>query len=184
MFKEFEEAKKEGGASSAGGDGKEDPQMMSFLDKFAKELMNPESGGEGGAGLDKMMAEFTNFLKDSEGNDDMKSALDQVVTELLNKDTLYEPMKMMRQQYPKWLEENWDKVPQKDVEMYNEQLDKIIEICEFYEKIPSPTADQQTQVFELLHQLQELGSPPDELMRKIQAKQMGGKMPSGMPFGM
>lgn len=66
--------------------------------------------------------------------------------------------------------------------MYNEQLDKITEICEFYEKAVEGT--DQTKAFELLHELQELGSPPEELMRKIQAKQMAaGGGSGGMPFG-
>ena len=58
------------------------------------------------------MEEFSKFLKDSEGNEDMKSALDSVVNELLTKETLYEPMKTMRETYPPWLETNWDKVSQ------------------------------------------------------------------------
>ena len=74
--------------------------------------------------MDKLMGEFQSFLKESEGDDNMKSALDSVVNELLNKDTLYEPMKTLRDEYPKWLEENWQKIPQKDLEMYNNQLDK------------------------------------------------------------
>ena len=52
-------------------------------------------------------------MKDSEGNEDMKSALDSVVNELLTKETLYEPMLVMRETYPQWLETNWDKVSQK-----------------------------------------------------------------------
>jgi peroxin-19 len=60
--------------------------------------------------MDKIMSEFSKFLKESEGNEDMKSALDTVVNELLTKDTLYEPMKTLRDEYPIWLENNWDKV--------------------------------------------------------------------------
>ena len=33
-----------------------------------------------------VMEEFSKFLKDSEGNEDMKSALDSVVNELLTKE--------------------------------------------------------------------------------------------------
>jgi hypothetical protein len=49
-------------------------------------------------------------LKDNEGNEDMKSALDSVVNELLNKDTLYQPMATLRDEFPIWLEENWQKI--------------------------------------------------------------------------
>jgi len=122
--------------------------MMNFLNMFTKELLNPDgTSKEGGAedgGMDKLMSEFTSFLQNSEGNDDMKGALESVVSELLNKDTLYEPMKNMRDEYPLWLEENWDKVTVKQLESYNAQLEKIIEICTFYEANPSPNPEQQT----------------------------------------
>ena len=68
---------------------------------------------EGAGDINKVMEEFSKFLKDSEGNEDMKSALDSVVNELLTKETLYEPMLVMRETYPPWLETNWDKVSQK-----------------------------------------------------------------------
>ncbi len=97
-------------------------------------MLNESGDGTGpDIGLDKLMSEFQNILKDSDNNDEMKSALDSVVNELLNKDTLYEPMKALKDAYPEWLEQNWQKVPQKDLEMYNNQLEKIEEICAFYE---------------------------------------------------
>ena len=88
--------------------------------------------------MERLMGEFTNFLKDSEGNEDMKGALDSVVNELLNKDTLYEPMRIMRDEYPNWLENNWDKISQADLVSYNKQLDKLTEICAFYESGGAP----------------------------------------------
>jgi peroxin-19 len=103
---------------------------------MTKDLFGGAAGGEAGAdgaGMDKIMAEFSKFLKESEGNEDMKSALDSVVNELLTKDTLYEPMKTLREEYPVWLEANWEKVSNAQVENYNNQLDKINEICDFYE---------------------------------------------------
>jgi peroxin-19 len=112
MFKDFENVSKESGGS-AQGDPTSDPQMMSFLNNFAKEFMGGGGDGSGGAdpaGMDKLLGEFSNFLKDSEGNEEMKSALDSVVNELLNRDTLYEPMKSLRDEYPPWLEANWDKI--------------------------------------------------------------------------
>jgi peroxin-19 len=103
--------------------------------------------------MDKIMAEFSKFLKESEGNEDMKSALDSVVNELLTKDTLYEPMKTLREEYPVWLENNWDKVSNTTLENYNSQLDKITEICAFYESAEGDKPETQSHVFELLAQL-------------------------------
>ena len=102
---------------------------------MTKDLFGGAGGEEGadGAGMEKIMAEFGKFLQESEGNEDMKSALDSVVNELLTKDTLYDPMKTLKDEYPVWLESNWDKVSNSQLENYNSQLDKITEICAFYE---------------------------------------------------
>ena len=170
MFKDLEQVSKEqptAGANTAAG-------MPPGMDEILKNLMGglgaASEGGEA-PGMDKLMSEFTNFLKDSEGNEEMKGALDSVVNELLNKETLYEPMKTLMDEYPPWLEANWDKVSPKELESYNNQLDKITEICNFYESSASQSEAEQSKVFELLAQLQELGSPPDDLMKKIADKQ-------------
>lgn len=49
----------------------------------------------------------------------MKTALDSVVKEIISKDSLYEPMKTLKEEYPKWLEENQLKIPIEDLERYN-----------------------------------------------------------------
>ena len=97
----------------------------------------------------------------------MKETLEQLVKEVVNKDTLYEPMKAMREQYPLWLEENWDKVPAEELERYNRQLDKVIEICEHYEQ---NSEEGNPRALELLGELQELGSPPEALLKIIAGK--------------
>lgn len=89
-------------------------------------------------------------MKDTEGNDDLKEALESVVSEIIKKDTLYEPMKTLKDEYPKWLEENWQKISQEELENCNKQLDKIQEICALYDK---NNGEDSTQVFELLAQL-------------------------------
>ncbi len=105
------------------------------------------------AGMEQLMSQFNDFLKNTEGNEDMKGALDSVVNELLNKETLYEPMKTLMDEYPPWLEANWDKISGKQLENYNSQLDKITEICKFYEEHPSTNEAEQSKVFEMLAQL-------------------------------
>ena len=80
------------------------------------------------------MKHFTSFLQDSDGNNEFKGALDSVVKDIISKDSLYEPMRKLRDEYPAWLEVNWDKVSDEDLERYNKQLDKVTEICCEFEK--------------------------------------------------
>jgi hypothetical protein len=34
-------------------------------------------------------------------------------------------MKQLKEEFPGWLEKNWDKISQEDLEKYNKQVDKI-----------------------------------------------------------
>ena len=189
MFKDFEQMSKEPtvGSQGEGGfpgmPGMDDPMFKNLLNTFAKDLL----GGEGNTGegsdkaMESLMSEFTSFLKDSENNDEMKSALESVVQEIISKDTLYQPMKVLHDEFPGWLESNWDKISQVDLERYNKQVDKIDEIVKFYET--SEDKDNNPKAFELLGELQELGSPPEDLMKKIAGKQFANTPASGeSPF--
>ncbi len=83
-------------------------------------------------------------------------------------------MKKMKEEYPKWLEQNHEKISYEELERYNKQLDLIESICGVYDK----EGDNQDKVFVLLNQLQELGSPPQELMKTLGEATMGKN-----PFG-
>jgi peroxin-19 len=85
--------------------------------------------------MDEIFKQFSSFLKDQEGEGDenFKSSLDSVVKEIISKDSLYQPMKNLKDEYPKWLEDNWQTLKDEELEKYNKQLDKVTEICEFFE---------------------------------------------------
>ena len=168
MFKDFEKetqnVKDAQGQTSSDGKaaGGDDETFMNLLQGFAKDLMSADPQKSDTA-MDKIMGEFTNFLSETENNEEMKSALDEVVKQIVSKDSLYEPMKQLKEAYPKWLEENWQKCSEEEIERYNKQLDMIIEICTLYDS----STDNNDKVFEKLGKLQELGQPPMELMQKL-----------------
>jgi peroxin-19 len=72
-----------------------------------------------------------------------------VVKEIISKDSLYQPMKNLKEEYPKWLEENWQTLSDETLEKYNKQLDKVTEICELFENAEG-TDQPKDEVFELL----------------------------------
>ena len=86
-----------------------DPTFMNLLNGLAKDLLSGDAG-QSDAALDNIMNQFQDFMKDSENNEYLKEAIESVVQEIIKKDTLYDPMKKLREEYPKWLEENWQKV--------------------------------------------------------------------------
>jgi peroxin-19 len=115
---------------------------------------DPSSSEEAQPQMDEIFKQFTSFLKDQEGEGDetFKGALDSVVKEIISKDSLYLPMKNLKEEYPKWLEENWQNLNDEDLEKYNKQLDKVTDICELFENAED-TSQPKDEVFELLSQL-------------------------------
>jgi len=69
-------------------------------------------------------------------------------------------MSTMKQAYPKYLEENADKLSSEDLERYNKQLDIIEEMVKYFD---NEEADKE-KIVELLNKLQDLGAPPDEVV--------------------
>ena len=47
---------------------------------------------------------------------------------MFTKESMYTPMKNLKEAYPEWLEKNWESLSEEDLERYNEHQDKINEI--------------------------------------------------------
>lgn len=87
----------------------DEAQMMKMFQGLMGGLGKQEGAGEAPPQMDEIFKQFTGFLKDQEGegDDSFKGALDSVVNEIISKDSLYKPMKNLKEEYPKWLEDNW-----------------------------------------------------------------------------
>eukprot|EP01088_Endostelium_zonatum_P016849 TRINITY_DN471_c0_g1_i1.p2 TRINITY_DN471_c0_g1~~TRINITY_DN471_c0_g1_i1.p2 ORF type:complete len:150 (-),score=57.20 TRINITY_DN471_c0_g1_i1:46-495(-) len=102
----------------------------------------------------------------------------------LDKETFYEPMVGMRDKY-KILLENWGTdshgagKTDEDKKRYEEQYKCIVKMCEVYEKEPVNT----NVVFELMNEIKEYGSPPEEIIKEV-APGMEGKLDGNGLFSM
>ena len=76
-------------------------------------------GKPGGQGNDELFKQFSSFLQDTENDESMNGVLDSVVKDIISKDSLYEPMKTLRDAFPEWLEKNWESQSDEDLERYN-----------------------------------------------------------------
>lgn len=118
--------------------------------------------------MNEIMKEFTQFLKEGDQSDGFGGAIGSVIKEMISKESMYEPMKKLKDAYPEWLDQHWQSLPDEDLERYNRQLDKVTEICIAFESENENTSsDGKQKIFELLNDLQELGHPPQDLMSKI-----------------
>jgi peroxin-19 len=95
------------------------------------------------------------MLSDGEGNNEFQGAMESVVKDIISKESMYEPMRKLREAYPEWLEKNWQTLSDEELEKYNKQLDKVTEICAAFEL---EAADGQPEInkekiFEMLNEL-------------------------------
>jgi uncharacterized protein YhfF len=72
--------------------------------------------------MGELFKQFTGFLsqKEGEGGDsEFKQAMEAAFKEVLSKQNLYQPMKNLKDAYPKWLEDNWQSLSESDLERFN-----------------------------------------------------------------
>lgn len=96
-------------ATSSGGDQSEEELLAQML----KELQN--SGGEG-------------------GEEDFNKMIMTMMTQLTNKEILYEPMKELHDKFPAWLEKNAASTGKEDLDRYKEQQNLVGEIVGRFER--------------------------------------------------
>lgn len=74
-------------------------------------------------------------------------------------------MSLMKQAYPKYLEENSEKLSPEELERYNNQLDIVEELVRIFDSGEENTE----KIIDLLNKLQDLGAPPPEVVSQISA---------------
>ncbi|CAK9437424.1 uncharacterized protein LODBEIA_P18020 [Lodderomyces beijingensis] len=100
------------------------------------------------------------------GDMDMSKLLVEMLEQLSSKDVLYEPIKDLNSKFPKYLEENKDKLEQSKLQNYEKQYAITKDILKIFESSDYSDSNQKQrdEVNSLLESLQELGQPPSELV--------------------
>ena len=83
----------------------DDAKMM---DMFKGLLGGGADGESKGDGTDELFNQFSKFLSETESDDSMNGVLQSVVKDIMSKDSLYKPMKILKDNFPDWLEKNWE----------------------------------------------------------------------------
>jgi hypothetical protein len=134
-----------GDMTGKGGEGEspfDEDQMMNMFKGLLGGLNDPankedgsNTSGPNDSQMDEIMKQFTSFLQETDNNNEFKGVFENVVKEMFTKESMYLPMKNLKEAYPGWLEKNWESLSDADLERYNEQVDKIGEICTLLESI-------------------------------------------------
>ncbi|KIP02759.1 hypothetical protein PHLGIDRAFT_32078 [Phlebiopsis gigantea 11061_1 CR5-6] len=112
----------------------------------------------------------------AESEEDLQGLLESMMTQLMGKDVLYEPLKELHDKFPAYLKDNAATLKEEDKTRYAAQQKIVAEIIEVFED-PSyapDNAEQGVKVVTLMNNMQDYGSPPSEIM---------GPLPPGLDLG-
>jgi len=112
---------------------------------FGEDAGEPTAAGGGGGG---------------EVNDTaFDGLLDSLVGQLLSKDVMVEPLKMLHDEFPRYLRANGQSLSTQDVHRYTKQQEIVGRILQAYEERPEDT----DHVARLMQEMQLYGPPPAEM---------------------
>lgn len=94
--------------------------------------------------------------------EDFEGILQTMMSQLMSKDILYEPLQDLAKKYPPWLKENREKIETEEYKKYEQQYRYCLEIIRVFDG----TGDA-LQVTELMQKMQECGAPPAEILEDL-----------------
>ena len=154
----------------------QDEEFKDFFTNFTQGIFNNQGEGfdpskmfEGAGGnpeemMEKLMKEMGGYLDENKDDPEVKNTIEEMMSSLVSKDSIFPSLKIMKENFPDYLEKHADTLEVKELERYNNQLDCIEEICAIYEMDEKPEKEK---VIDCLFKLQQYGAPPDELVEKL-----------------
>ncbi|CCO34151.1 Peroxisome biogenesis protein 19-1 AltName: Full=Peroxin-19-1 [Rhizoctonia solani AG-1 IB] len=135
-----------------------------------------ENARASGSGNEDDFADFLKQLSDGgDGNEDgLKGMIENMMGQLMGKEILYEPLVEMNDKFPGYFAEH-PNLPEADLKRHKAQQAIVKQLVEIYQKPNYSDDDKETgkEVLRLMNEMQELGSPPTEVM---------GEVPPGFDF--
>ncbi|KAH7338380.1 Pex19 protein [Rhizoctonia solani] len=122
--------------------------------------------------------DFAELLKQlgegGEGEEGLQGMIEGMMGQLMSKEILYEPLVEMNEKFPGYFTEH-PNLPETELKRYKAQEAIVKQLVEIYRKPDYSEDDAETnkEVLRLMNEMQELGSPPTEIM---------GEVPPGFDF--
>ncbi|CAE6339941.1 unnamed protein product [Rhizoctonia solani] len=159
----------------AGADTEFQRTIRQAMDKLKSSDENARASGSG-PGNEDDLAEFLKQLGEGgDGNEEgLQGMIENMMGQLMGKEILYEPLVEMNDKFPAYLAEHPD-LPEADLKRYKAQQATVKQLVAIYQKPDYSDDDKETgkEVLRLMNEMQELGSPPTEIM---------GEVPPGFDF--
>ncbi|KAI9487260.1 MAG: Pex19 protein [Benjaminiella poitrasii] len=131
---------------------------------------------------DAFMAELMKQMESLADNGEFEGVLEGMMSQLMSKELLYEPMKDLCGKYPAWLEAHKEDTNKAEYEKYKEQHIICQQIVAKYEasNFDEKNEAQGKEIMDLMTQMQNLGQPPADLLDEM-APGMNLGNPENMP---
>ncbi|KAJ2736078.1 Peroxisome chaperone and import receptor [Coemansia sp. BCRC 34962] len=135
--------------------------MDKLKDSADRAEADSSRGLDGGMGMmDELMRQMDQMGDDSQ----LDSLVDDVISQLMSKDVLQQPLKELDQEYPKYLEKNKDTLSAEDRERYEKQHSYVKQILTMFAESTDDAAND-PRIVELMQKMQDCGQPPNELLK-------------------
>mmetsp|Transcript_6690 Transcript_6690/g.11657 ORF Transcript_6690/g.11657 Transcript_6690/m.11657 type:complete len:192 (+) Transcript_6690:42-617(+) len=151
-------------AGGSGGDASDEDiaKLLQGLTKSAGDLEGLDAASAENMG-DEIMKEMMAQFEKMGNKEDFESVISNMMSQLLGKDVMYPPMKMVCEKFPEWLADHEDKLEPAEYERYGKQYEVYQRIVAVYETEP----DNLSKLSELFEQVQEFGQPPVEIVKEL-----------------
>ncbi|KAG8694507.1 Peroxisome chaperone and import receptor [Ceratobasidium sp. 423] len=122
--------------------------------------------------------DFAELLKQlgegGESEEGLQGMIEGMMGQLMSKEILYEPLVEMNEKFPGYFTDH-PNLPEEDLKKYKAQQAIVKQLVEIYQKPDYSDDNEETnkEVLRLMNEMQELGSPPTEIM---------GEVPPGFDF--
>ncbi|KAJ8614234.1 hypothetical protein CTAYLR_001163 [Chrysophaeum taylorii] len=142
-----------------------DRAMATTMESFATHAADMEGmdsaqfASSGETMMTNMIAEFEKLGR----KEDFDQAVENMMRQLLARDLMYEPMKLVCEEYPVWLAEHREGLTSAEYVQYGTQYQYFQRIVAVYEHEP----ENFPRLVELLQDLQEYGQPPAEIIKQL-----------------
>jgi len=143
--------------------------------KESESTLKADSGSSNSE-LESLLSELGKMGEGGEGDEDLQGILETMMSQLMSKEVLYEPLKELHDKFPAYLTENAMKLSAEDKKRYESQQECVKKIITIFEapKYSEEDPEQGIKVVTLMNEMQSFGAPPTEIM---------GDLPPGMNLG-
>mmetsp|Transcript_22976 Transcript_22976/g.29350 ORF Transcript_22976/g.29350 Transcript_22976/m.29350 type:complete len:299 (+) Transcript_22976:444-1340(+) len=145
----------------AGGD-EDIPETLKALAEAAQGLEGADPADAEKMGeeiMKEMMSQFEKMGK----KEDFEMHVDNIMKQLVSKEVMYTPTKLVCEAFPEWLADNESNLSKEEYERYGKQYQYFQQMLAAYDTEP----ENSTRPMELLQEMQQYGQPPVEIIKKL-----------------